>query len=251
MVLNIDPLGLIEEALGERKEGVQMLAVAEIRANPVQPSNLRRRSPRRTGELHPPTRSAAALGRAARPRRSGFVLLCGERRWRASQLAGLREVPVVVHAPVDEATAACSPSSRTSSAKTSTTSNAPEAIRLKQHSRCRAGPRKRLGMSERPGHATAALVRLGEPIQAMIGEGRLTARHGRSRQAEGPRYPGRAAEQAAPLSGPPSSSCARSPRSAEGTAGTAGQSAEDAGGKGEDDRHRSAEGSRGCGASDA
>ncbi len=32
MVLNIDPLGLIEEALGERKEGVQML-----KANPLQP----------------------------------------------------------------------------------------------------------------------------------------------------------------------------------------------------------------------
>ena len=37
MVLNIDPLGLIEEALGERKEGVQMLAVADIKPNPVQP----------------------------------------------------------------------------------------------------------------------------------------------------------------------------------------------------------------------
>ncbi len=37
MVPGIDPLGLIEGAMGERKESVQVLEVADIKPNPVQP----------------------------------------------------------------------------------------------------------------------------------------------------------------------------------------------------------------------
>jgi ParB family chromosome partitioning protein len=181
MVLNIDPLGLIEEALGERKEGVQMLGVGEIKPNPVQPRQTfddealaeLANSIRQHGVLQPLVVQPAADG-------AGFVLLCGERRWRASQLAGLREVPVVVHAPVDEATARMlSLVENLQREDLNDIERAEAIVALKQQLEVSwQDLAKRLGMSERRVMQLAALVRLGEPIQAMIGEGRLTARHG-------------------------------------------------------------------------
>jgi len=88
---------LIPEVRVAPDEGMQQVAVSAIRPNPYQP---RREfdaaalqeladSIARHGVLQPLVVRAAA---------SGYELIAGERRWRAAQMAGLSEVPVVLRA---------------------------------------------------------------------------------------------------------------------------------------------------------
>ena len=92
---------LIPEVRVAPDEGMQQVAVSAIRPNPYQP---RREfdatalqeladSIARHGVLQPLVVRAAA---------SGYELIAGERRWRAAQMAGLGEVPVVLRACDDE-----------------------------------------------------------------------------------------------------------------------------------------------------
>lgn len=81
--------------MGERR-GLSMLPLAAIEANPHQP----RRS-FREAELHELADSIRVKGVLqpilVRPAENGrYEIIAGERRWRASQMAGLHEIPVVV-----------------------------------------------------------------------------------------------------------------------------------------------------------
>ena len=83
------------EATAEEQAGVRTMPVAEIHPNPHQPRkdfdqdalNDLAASIREQGLIQPIL---------VRPVESGHEIVAGERRWRASQLAGLSEVPVVV-----------------------------------------------------------------------------------------------------------------------------------------------------------
>ncbi len=94
---------LIPEGADTRPGAVTEVAIAEIRPNPLQP---RRQfaaasleelaaSIREHGLLQPVVVSRSATG--------GYELIAGERRWRASRLAGLERIPVVLRDAVADA----------------------------------------------------------------------------------------------------------------------------------------------------
>lgn len=86
---------LIPEVRVEPGERLQLVSVSAIQPNPYQP----RRSFDEQG-LRELADSISAHGvlqpLVVRERPSGYDLVAGERRWRAAQIAGLTEVPVVV-----------------------------------------------------------------------------------------------------------------------------------------------------------
>src|SRR5258706_10484304 len=81
--------------LVDESERVQKLAVELLTPNPDQPRTVFDESAlqelaesiKRYGIVQP---------LVASPHKSGYIIIAGERRWRASQLAGLKTVPVLV-----------------------------------------------------------------------------------------------------------------------------------------------------------
>jgi len=80
--------------------GVQMVPLTKISPNEFQP--------RRDFELEPLKELAESIKIQGviqpliiRPSKDGFQLIAGERRWRASRMAGLKEVPAIVRASTD------------------------------------------------------------------------------------------------------------------------------------------------------
>ena len=131
-----------------------------------------------------------------RPHIAGYQLIAGERRWRASQMAGLETVPAVIVEATD-------------------TDMRIEALvenlqreDLNDMDRARAMREMRealdltwdqvgdrLGLTRRTVMRLVGLTKLPEPIQELIAEGQLTEKHGRAlRQLE--KYPERQMEVA-------------------------------------------------------
>lgn len=74
--------------------------VESLRPNPYQPR--KRFTPEALEELAQSIRSSGMLQPiVVRPRGEGYEILAGERRWRAAQLAGLDQVPVIVREASD------------------------------------------------------------------------------------------------------------------------------------------------------
>src|SRR2546426_6365389 len=74
---------------------LQNIPVSKIVPSPFQP----RESFEKTGleELAASIKGLDLLQPiVVRPHKSGFQIACGERRWRAAQMAGLKEVPAIV-----------------------------------------------------------------------------------------------------------------------------------------------------------
>ncbi len=98
-----DPAPEIAEAQGAKPQGARPVPVDLLSPNPFQP--------RRTfteADLSDLTQSVREMGvlqpivvRADPAKPGRFQIIAGERRWRASQAAGLHEVPVVVKALTD------------------------------------------------------------------------------------------------------------------------------------------------------
>ena len=88
-------------ALASDGNGLMMLPIERIEPNPTQP-----RQHFDTAQLNELAASIAANGviqpLVVRRKGDGFELVAGERRWRASKMAGLSEVPVVVQEIADD-----------------------------------------------------------------------------------------------------------------------------------------------------
>ncbi|RMF86514.1 MAG: ParB/RepB/Spo0J family partition protein [Nitrospirae bacterium] len=83
------------------REGVRMVAIGDLRPNPKQPRKAF--SEEGLESLAASIRNhGVLLPLVARPTAHGFEIVAGERRWRAAQRAGLKEVPVLVR-QVEEA----------------------------------------------------------------------------------------------------------------------------------------------------
>lgn len=81
--------------------GPQVVAITKIRPNPNQPRKTFDSEP--LEELRDSIRQHGVLQPiCVRPTEGGFEIVSGERRWRASRLAGLAEMPVVVLDGVDD-----------------------------------------------------------------------------------------------------------------------------------------------------
>ena len=88
-------------ALASDGNGLMMLPIERIEPNPTQP-----RQHFDTAQLNELAASIASNGviqpLVVRRKGDGFELVAGERRWRASKMAGLSEVPVVVQEIADD-----------------------------------------------------------------------------------------------------------------------------------------------------
>lgn len=89
------PTEFDETILLETNERVQKLLITDIVPNPQQP--------RRTFDKQALEELAASIKRygvlqpiIVSPDKNGYILVAGERRWRASKLAGLKDVPAIV-----------------------------------------------------------------------------------------------------------------------------------------------------------
>jgi len=79
----------------DNRERIERAPVAKITASPLQPR--KQFSPESLRELADSIREQGIVQPLiVRPRGDGYELIAGERRWRAAQLLGLTEVPVVV-----------------------------------------------------------------------------------------------------------------------------------------------------------
>jgi ParB family chromosome partitioning protein len=87
------------DAEGERT-GVIEIAVGEIRSNPRQPRMVRGQEALKLEELAASIREHGVIQPLIVTRTQGpgapYTLIAGERRWRASQVAGLTHVPVII-----------------------------------------------------------------------------------------------------------------------------------------------------------
>ena len=103
-VLNQSPNSLEARASGssEGVEGIKWLAVTQIKVSPFQPRRVF--DEEKLEELSASIRTQGLLQPlVARPLvQGGYELIAGERRWRASQMAGLEQVPVVVRQVSDQ-----------------------------------------------------------------------------------------------------------------------------------------------------
>ena len=83
-------------------EGVQRVAVTRVRPCPQQPR--KDFAPEALRELADSIREQGIIQPLiVRERNGGFELIAGERRWRAAQLAGLTELPIIVREADDRA----------------------------------------------------------------------------------------------------------------------------------------------------
>ncbi len=88
---------LIPEVRVAPGEGLQQIAVSAIRPNPYQPR--REFDPEALRELADSISQHGVLQPlVVRAAEQGYDLIAGERRWRAAQIAGLEQVPVVLRA---------------------------------------------------------------------------------------------------------------------------------------------------------
>ncbi len=85
----------------DKLEGARLLTMAEIQANPQQPRT--HFDPAALEELAQSIRAQGVLQPVlVRPHQGKFQLIAGERRFRAAQLAGLKEIPAIVRPFSDE-----------------------------------------------------------------------------------------------------------------------------------------------------
>src|SRR5882672_8760236 len=81
--------------LADSRERVQSLALERIRPSPFQPR--KQFAPEALQELADSIRVQGVIQPLiVRPRQDFFELIAGERRWRAAQLLGLKEIPAII-----------------------------------------------------------------------------------------------------------------------------------------------------------
>ncbi len=90
----------IETEKGSASAGITEIAINEIRANPRQPRLIRSLESLQLDELAASIKEHGVIQPLIVTRTQGpgapFTLIAGERRWRASQVAGLTHVPVII-----------------------------------------------------------------------------------------------------------------------------------------------------------
>lgn len=166
---------------GGASRGILEIPVAAIRPNPLQPR--RQFSQESLQELAASLKTHGFLQPVVvAPAEGGYVLIAGERRWRAAQLAGLSKVPAVVHQ-------ADTDGERLALALIENLQR--EDLTPIEEARAYLQLRTELGLSqeeiaERVGkdRSTVAnalrLLSLPLSVQAMVDEGRLSAGHART-----------------------------------------------------------------------
>ena len=165
------------------RAAVQSVPIEFLRPSPLQP---RRRfdeaelqaladSMREKGVLQP------LLVRAAEGGHGGYEIVAGERRWRAAQLAGLHELPVVVRSLSDQETLEVALIENLQRADLSAIEEAQGFRRLvEEFGHSQEDLAGVIGRSRSHVANTLRLLALPEPVRAMIQDGTLSAGHARA-----------------------------------------------------------------------
>jgi ParB family chromosome partitioning protein len=110
-----------------------------------------------------------------------FEIIAGERRWRAAQRAGLREVPVVVKDVADDEAVTLALEENLQREDLNPIEEA-ESLRrlLEDHQRTHEDLAKRLGRDRTSITNTLRLLRLPRPVQALLASGELSVGHAKA-----------------------------------------------------------------------
>lgn len=157
--------------------------VEDIRPNPNQPR--RDFEPAALAELSESIRERGVLQpillRALKGEDVRYELVAGERRWRASQMAGKTDIPAIVREMTDEESLAVA---MVENLQREDLNPIEEAVGLGQLQErfglTQEDLAKRVGKSRPAVANTLRLLQLAEPMQADIRSGRLSAGHGRA-----------------------------------------------------------------------
>ncbi len=161
-------------------DGTRSLSLDQIEPDPNQPR--RRFDPEALEEL---ARSIAERGviqpLVVRPSGNRFRLVAGERRWRASRIAGLRDVPVVVRELTDAQVFEIALIENIQRADLNALEEA-EAYRrlLDEHGHTREALARTVGKSRSHIANLLRLLDLPEPVRDMVRDGRLSMGHARA-----------------------------------------------------------------------
>lgn len=154
--------------------------VDEVRANPEQPRT--RFDEESLGEMAASIKEVGVLQPVVvRPDDGGYLLVAGERRWRAAKLAGLATIPAVVRGEVSDPTLVEALVENVQREDLTPLEEA-HAYRqlLEEYGMTQEEVADRVGKSRPAVSNTLRLLQLPAEIQAMIDSGRLSAGHARS-----------------------------------------------------------------------
>jgi len=171
---------LLPEAPGVAK-GVLEIPVSAIRPNPLQPR--RQFSEASLAELAASLKAHGVLQPlVVAPAEGGYVLIAGERRWRAAQLAGFTKVPAVVHQAESDADRLALALIENLQREDLTPI---EEARAYHHLRSELGLSQeeiaaRVGKDRSTVANALRLLSLPLSVQALVDEGRLSAGHART-----------------------------------------------------------------------
>jgi ParB family chromosome partitioning protein len=178
-------IGDIPQETGPEREpprGFRRVPIAAIRRNPANPrrhfgdEELQQlaTSLRTHGLVQPILVREVAGGEA-------YEIVAGERRWRAAQLAGLHELPVVVRAVDDREALEIAIIENVQRADLNPIDEAAGYEKLaSEHGHSHAEIAEAIGKSRSHVANTVRLLKLPEGVKAHVAEGRLTAGHARA-----------------------------------------------------------------------
>ena len=161
----------------ETGERIQKVPLTRLHASPLQP---RKEFPAETlRELADSIREQGILQPLlVRPRGDDFELIAGERRWRAAQLLGLKEVPVLVRAAEDPAALELMLIENLQREDLNPMDEAQGYAQLIQQFQLRQEEAAlKVGRSRAAVANALRLLKLPEPVQAALRDGRLSVGH--------------------------------------------------------------------------
>ncbi len=176
----LDALFAVEQQAAGATEAPKEIALVEIDPNPNQP----RKSfdPEKLAELSESIKTHGLLQPlVVTPRDNRYLLVAGERRWRAARMAGLTQIPALVLPLDDRAIAEISLVENLQRDDLNPLEEAEGIAQLmEQFGLTQEDTAQRLGRS-RPAIANALrLLQLAKPVQEMVRRGELSAGHARA-----------------------------------------------------------------------
>ncbi len=174
------PSDFDESILLDKKDRVQKVAITQITASANQPRghfdeaalNELAQSIKQFGILQPIV---------VTPKGKGFMIIAGERRWRAAKLAGQKNVPVLVRTSEELERLEISLVENVQRVDLSPLEQAVSIARLReQFNRSYTTIAKRLGKAETTIINTARLLRLPEPARAALAKKQISEGHSRA-----------------------------------------------------------------------
>jgi ParB family chromosome partitioning protein len=161
-------------------EGTATIPLDQLSSSPYQPR--RHFDETAMAELAESIRARGVLQPLlVRPRPGGYEIIAGERRWRAAQMAGLHDIPVLVRALSDDEAAAAAIIENVQRTDLNPVEEAEGYRRLSadfgltQEAIAGATGKSRSHIAN-----AVRLLTLPEPVLAMLREGKLTAGHART-----------------------------------------------------------------------